>query len=297
MHNSNPFSVAPQSVSSIGEDAGSAGGQGGGAGAIGQSGQAGGGTGTGAPGGGSGPVSLADDTPLVIDGKPTTWKEYRSSSFVPKAEFDNVRNLTRQEIENNLRKLAATMQQRGKAQPQGERVDPFAKVRGLPLVDGDTLAQLAESGFGQVGQTLQQQQQAIQQLTDAIKKIQGGVGTLAKERSGQERTSRVTQAISSLGEGYDPKDEFLQDIAQDVLDAWEFEKPEEFPAMFAKRMAAADKWFKARQKAQLETAKKTRFLRPGGTASPSGNARPDPRMAASQAADMLFGPKNGANAT
>jgi hypothetical protein len=257
----------------------------------GQAGAAGGGIAT--SGGVGTPVALADDTPISVDGKTLTWKEYRSSQFVPKSDYDNVKQLTRREIENNLRTLAQRMaSQQRPAQPQGPRVDPFADVRGLPLVDGDTLAKLAENGFGQVGQNLQHQQRVIQQLAAQVQKLQGGVGTLAKERSGQERTSRVAQAIASMGEGFDPKDEFLQDIAQDVLDAWEFDKPDDFPPMFAKRIQAAEKWFRARDKAKLEKAKTTRFLRPGGSGSPSGAARPDPRMMASQAADILFGPRS-----
>ena len=49
--------------------------------------------------GASAPVSLSDDTPITIDGKTTTWKEHRSANFVPKAEYDQVRNLTKQQIE------------------------------------------------------------------------------------------------------------------------------------------------------------------------------------------------------
>jgi hypothetical protein len=281
-----------------GAGAGAAGGQGGGQGAAGTGGGA---AGTGGSGGGS-PIELSDSTPIIVGGKQTTWGEHRAASFVPKSDYDNVKKLTHAEITNNLRNLAIKMQQgqkrpNGQQQQQQGRVDPFAKVRDLPLVDGNTLAELAAQGFGEVGQTIQQQQQAIQQLAGLVKKLQGGVGTLAKERSGQERQSRLTAAISSLGEGYDPKDEFLQDIAQDVLDAWEFEKPDEFPQMFAKRIQSAEKWVRARDAAKLKAAKERRFVRPGGGATPSGGARPDPRMAASQAADMLFGPRNGANAT
>jgi hypothetical protein len=236
------------------------------------------------------PVSLSDDTPISHDGKTMTWKEYRAANYVPKSDYDNVRTLTRREIENNLRKLAQTINTpRQQPQQQGQPVDPFAKVRGLPIVDGDTVAALAENGFGQIGQTLQQQQNVIQQMAKQLQKLQGGVGTLAKERSGQERTSRISQALSSLGEGYDAKDPFLNEIAQDVLDAWEFEKPEEFPQMVQQRIQAAEKFFRARDKARLEAAKNRKFVRPGGGASPSGQTRFDPRNAARQAADMLFG--------
>ena len=244
--------------------------------------------------GSSAPVAYSDDMQITRDGKTMTMKEFISSQYVPKSDYDNVKTLTRNEIENNLRKLAKTLntpRPQAQQQPQ-QRVDPFASVRGLPIVDGDTVAKLAENGFGQIGQTLQQQQQVIKQMAAQLQKLQGGVGTLAKERSGQERTTRISQALSSLGEGYDTKDPFLNEIAQDVLDAWEFEKPEEFPAMVQSRIQAMEKFFKGKQKRDLEAAKSRRFVRPGGGASPSGGFRPDQRNMAKHAADMLFGQGN-----
>ena len=265
----------------------------------GSGGGAGAGAGSGAAGAGSGqqsagssqvgaPISLADDTPLTIDGKTTTWKDYRTGNFVPKSEFENVRQATRSEIERNLRALAAKMNLKPQAQPQ-PRVDPFAKVRGLPIVDGDTVAQLAEAGFGQIGQTLQQQQTLINQLAQQLKKMQGGVGTLAKERAGQERTSRVSEAISSLGEGYDAKDPFLNDVAQDLLDAWEFEKPDEFPKMLATRLSQMEKFIRARDKAKLDNAKKRVFVRSGGSATANGTPRFNPKADVANIADQFFG--------
>ena len=235
---------------------------------------------------------------ITRDGKTMTMKEFISSQYVPKSDYDNVRNLTRQEIEANLRKLAATMQQ-GKQQPrpQPQRADPLAGVRDAPILSGQQLEQALSGTLGPIAQSIAQMQQQNQHLLATVKKLQGGVGTLAKERSGQERTTRISQALTSLGEGYDVKDPFLNEIAQDVLDAWEFEKPEEFPAMVQQRIQAAEKFFRARDKARLETAKKTRFVRPGGGAAPSGNPRMDPRTSASQVADALFGARTNAHAT
>ncbi len=263
-----------------------------GGGAAGAQGAPGGGSalpGQGTPAGGGSPISLADDTPIMIDGKTTTWKAHREANFAPKSELDNVRNQTKAEFTQNLRKLAAQIQQQQKAhqQPQ-QRVDPFAGVRDLPIVDGKTLATLAENGFGQLAQAIQQLQKQNQTLGSELKQLKGGFGTIAKERNSQERTSRVSQAISSLGEGFDPKDEFLKDLALDLMDAWEFEKPEEFPAMLKDRVERSLKFAKAYQKAQLEASKKRIFTRPGGNASPNGPARPNQRLAPMQLADALF---------
>ena len=289
MRDFNPFASSIQQPLTQVVDGGS----GGGAGAGSQGSGSGQGVSQGSPAGGGqaiSPVSLADDTPLTIDGKTTTWKEYRESTFAPKSELDNVRKLTREEITNNLKTLASQLQPKQQQNPQRQqRVDPFASIRDLPIVSGKDLTQLAEAGFGQVGQTLQQQQKAIKELTDVVKKLQGGVGTIAKERAGVDRQNRVSQAITSLGEGHDPKDPFLLEAAQDILDAWEFDKPEEFNKMLADRITAAEKFVRARDKAKLEASKKRIFTRPGGNASPQGNGRVNPRLAPKQIADALFG--------
>ena len=284
----NPF-AAPQMPLSQVMDGGTGGGAAGAAGSSGQGGSQGG-----SPAGGGpaiSPVSLADDTPISHEGKTLTWKQYRESNFAPKSELDNVRNQTKAEFTANLRKLAAQIQQqqqqhRQQSQP---RVDPLAGVRDLPIVDGKTLASLYEQGLGPIAQAIQLLQKQNSTLGNELKQLKGGFGTIAKERNSQERSSRVTQAISSLGEGFDPKDDFLKDLALDLMDAWEFEKPEEFPAMLKDRVERSLKFAKAYQKAQLEASKKRIFTRPGGNASPNGPARPNQRLAPQQLADALFG--------
>lgn len=293
----------PQGVSYEGTDAGSgAGGSGGGS----QAGQQGGGQSSfsgqqsSSSQGGSAPVAYSDDMQITRDGKTMTMKEFISSQYVPKSDYDNVKQLTRQEIENNLRRLAQTLQQQkqqhGQPQQPQQRVDPLAGVRDVPILSGQQLAQALDGTLGPVAQAVANLQQQNQQLIGVVKKLQGGVGTLAKERSGQERQSRVSSAIAALGEGYDAKDPFLQDVAQDILDAWEFDKPEEFTQMLQSRVNAMKKFFTAQQQADLKRAKERRFVRPGGGASPSGNARYNPATSKTQIADMLFGPRNGASA-
>lgn len=233
-----------------------------------------------------------DDAKIVIDGKETTWKDYQAGH---KTAIEGARTQTRTEIENNLRKLAQTLQaqQRGQQQqPQGQqRVDPLAGIRDNPIIAGKDLAAALDGTLGPVAQAVAQLQQQNQQLAAQVKKLSGGVGTLAKERSGQERSTRISSALAGLNvEGLDLKDETLNELAADVLDAWEFDKPEEYAQMLTKRFTGLQKLFRALDKKALETAKSRRFVRPGGTASPSGQARFDPRNGAKHAADILFGP-------
>lgn len=286
MTNLNPFLQ-------MADAAGGGGSQGGSQQGTGASGAGGGGfSQQGGSQGGSSAVALSDDTKFIVDGKEVSWKEHREANFAPKAEIENARKATRAEIEANLRKLAQTLQQKPQQQQQ-QRVDPLAGFRDLPILSGQQLAQALDGTLGPVAQAVAHLQQQNQQLAAQVKKLSGGVGTLAKERSGQERASRVEAALKGLGvEGIDLKDEHLNELAQDILDAWEFEKPDEYPAMLQKRFQGLRKAFRALDKKELELAKSRRFTRPGGGASPSGAPRFDPRNAAKHAADMLFGAPN-----
>lgn len=236
-------------------------------------------------------VAYADDLPISHEGKTMTMKEFIASRTA--GEVENARKMTRSEIEGNLRKLAHTLQQQQR-QPHGQqqRVDPLAGVRDQPILSGQQLAQALDGTLGPVAQAVAQLQQQNQALSAQVKKLTGGVTGIARERNSQARTSRVSQAISALGEGYDAKDPFLNDVAQDILDAWEFDKPEEFGQMLGARVKAMEKFFTAKQQADLKRAKERRFTRPGGGASPNGQARMDPRKWPAQAADILFGASN-----
>lgn len=290
MRNFNPFLNTA--------DAGAGGGSQGAGGGQGPAGSQGGGAGgsQAAGSGGGSPVAYSDDMQITRDGKTMTMKEFISSQYVPKADYDNVRQVTRQEIENNIRALAKKLninpnQIRAQVQPQA--ADPLAGIRDLPLINGENFAKALEGTLGPVAQQMAQIAQKVQQQDAQLKKLGAGVGVFAKDRASSERTGRITQALTGLGEGYDPKDPFLNELAQDVLDAWDFQdKPEDFNKMLADRLTAAEKWVRAKDKKALELAKTRRFTRPGGNGTPSGPANPfakDPRNAGKIGADILFG--------
>jgi len=221
-------------------------------------------------------------------------KDYIASRYAPKEEIENARKSTRAEVEGQIRTLAQRIkaaQQNHNRQPQ-QSVDPLAPYREMAIIQGKDMASALEGTLGPVAQAIAQLQQQNNDLTQHVKRLSGGMGTLAKERGSQARSQRVTQAIGTLGEGYDAKDPFLQDMAQDILDAWEFDKPDEYPQMIATRMKSMEDFFKRKQQADLKRAKTRLFTRPGGAASPNGQARPDPRKMVSNAADILFGPQS-----
>lgn len=293
MLNLNPFLNAADAGAGGGSSSQGAGSQGGA--------QGGGSQGVGSQGSGSqgsvAPVSLSDDTPITVDGKTVSWKDYRSNNFVPRAEHDQVKNLTKQEIERNIRALASKLnlspQQLQHMQRQNQpAADPLAGFRDMPLIDGANMAKALEGTLGPVAQAVAQMQQKIQQQDQMLKKLGAGVGVFAKDKASQERSGRINTALSALGDGYDAKDPFLNEIAQDILDAWDFgDKPDEFNTMLANRLKAAEQWVRAKDKKALEVAKSRRFVRPGGSGNPSGAATPfkNQKFAIKEAADMLFG--------
>ncbi len=293
------FHSYPQGESFQQADAGA----GGGGAAGSQGGQQGSQQGQQGAGGGQGggtPVALSDDTQFTVDGKTVSWKDYRATNFVPKADYDNVRNLTKQQIEAGIRNLAKQMnitpqQAQQMVNQRQQPVDPLASYRDMPLIDGANMAKALEGTLGPVAQAVAKMQQQLVAQDAQIKKLSGGIGVLGKDRASSERTGRISTAIAGLGEGYDAKDPFLQEIAQDVLDAWDFgDKPDDFNKMLAVRLNAAEKWVRARDQQKLKLAKEKRFIRPGGNGSPSGAASPfkNQRNVKSEAADILFGARS-----
>ena len=288
----NPFAAVPQQPSYQVLDSGASGASGANAGG-GSPAAAAGSQGAGSGGGASSPVSLADDTPITVDGKQTTWKDYRTSQFVAKSDYDQVRNLTKQEIQNSLKTLAAQIQQQQQRQGQqaAPRVDPLAGVRDLPIVDGKTLASLYEQGYGPLAQAIQQQQQTIQKLTGALQKLQGGVGSMAEKQGGKEFEQRLDTAISQLGEKVDLKDPFIRELAQDVFHSYEWAKgkeDQEFQTYLKTRYDAAEKHFKAKMVNDLKAAKERKWQRPGGNATPSGQQQPFARATTRDIARSVF---------
>lgn len=302
----NPLSVVPTAPLMNTADAGAGGGaSGAGSGATGTSpGSSAGSQGASGAGGSGGvsAVSLADDTPVTIGGKTYgSFKEYQQG-YVPKSEYDNVRNLTQAEIRQNLATLARQLQQQGKLpngqqQPQ-QRVDPLASIRDLPIVDGKTLSTLYEQGLGPIAQAIQQLQQHVTKQNQTIQRLQGTTGTMAQRHSTQEFEQRIGTAISQLN-GVDAKDPFVSELAQDVFHSYEWAKgkeDQEFQKYLADRYTAAEKHFKAKFARELNDAKNKKWQRPGGNATPSAPAanafaRATPR----DIARNVFGSQQSAN--
>ena len=183
------------------------GGGGGGAAAgsgSGAGGTAPGGAAAGAGSGGSAPVSLSDSTPITIEGKATTWGEYRQSNFVPKADYDGV-NSKFTTFQNNLRNLAANLKNNPNfnKQPGGQpRVDPLAALRGQPIVSGDELAKLAEQGFGAMAQRIDQQQKSVAAIMSKLTALEKGVGGVHERNAQGDFAKRIDGVIGQLGEGF-----------------------------------------------------------------------------------------------
>lgn len=286
------FRAFPQPESLEAVDAGS----GGGGTPSGGVAPSGGGVAPGAAGGGvaSAPVSLSDDTVVTLGGKTAPWKEHQQG-FVPRSDFDAERGRFTT-YQNNLKILANNLKNnpafQKQAQPQ-QRQDPLAHIRTMPIVDGATLAQMAESGFGQMAQTIKAIQDQNQQLTKKLSALEGGVGSMRERNAQGDFSKRVDGVITALGPGFDPKNETLRTLAEDVYHSYDNWKDDaEFASFFKKRVEGMRKLVREMDQNELKAAKERRFVRPGGNGQPGGAPKFDHRNAAKQAADMLFGPSN-----
>lgn len=284
------FRAFPAQPMTEGVDTGSGGG-----GAAGASAAAGaGGTQPGAGGTGGGaaaPVALDDTTPITVDGKTTTYGEYRKN-FVSRSDFEGEQKKF-SDFQNNLRALAAKIKNNPNPNAAGNgqqpRVDPFANFRGQPIVSGDDLAKLAEQGFGQLAQRIDQQQKMVTGVMQKLQALEKGVGGVHERNAQGDFSKRVDSVITSLGEGFDPKNETLRSLAEDVYYSYDWKGNEaetEYPKIFKTRVDGFLKLARSMDQAKLKAAKEKRFVRPGGNAQPGGAGKQ--RMTNTQIADMVF---------
>ena len=246
------------------------------------------GGGGGPGGGGATPVTLTPDSMVIPPGS-TTAVKYSDyiGSYVPRTELATHQA---QAVQNFLKTIAVA---KGKAKPQQQQqqqrtqpVDLFADVRGLPLIDGQSLAALGErmqkegiaplyEWAGQVNNYLEGIAKKLQ-LTDKM------TGSLTEERSQQEFTGKMSKAVQALAKDMLPgvnlaEHPVIDEFAQDVYLSYNPADPNlerEFPGILKSRLEGILKLAGALNQAKLVAARETRrnFLRPGGGAQVAAQA-------------------------
>lgn len=305
-----------------------------GAGAAGQTGASsndrGSGTGGGAPGAGAGAATgsgsgtpaayrLTDDALVDFgDGQPVAWRDVvgENGRYMSRDRFDRGAKLLEgiaTQLEAKEREL--TKRGAGRRDPDEPRqpVDRYADVRGLAVVDGQTVAQLAErlekEGFAPLAQVVQQLAAKLTAQEKQLAGLQGATGHLAGKDNEQQFEGHITAAIDAVGklgtvkglpEGVtiDANDPFMREVAKDVWlshdqQSW---RKGEFEKSLRDRLESAVAFVRALDKKAVAAAEEKRrnWYNPRkGNGRPSGEAA-YVHKSGSQMAEELFAQMGGA---
>lgn len=268
------------------------------------------GQGAGSGGGSSGatPITLTPDSMVIPPGAstPVKYSEY-VANYVPKSELATHQT---QAVQNFLKSL---VQARAKAsgqrtpanqqhqQRQAQPADIFAEVKGLPLIDGQTLATLGEriqrEGIAPLYQWAQQVNDYLKGINTTLQNTQRMTGSLTEERARAEFQNKMGSAVQALAKKVLPgvnlaEHPVINEFAQDVYLSYDPNDPKldaEFPAILESRLDGIMKLAAAVNQAKLQQAREQRrsFLRPGGQAQPSGQGGA-PRLSHRDIARNLF---------
>lgn len=240
---------------------------------------------------------LADDALVDTgDGKPIKYGEYKSR-FVPKADadalsarYDKGRTFLLEQAEK-IEKAWQALQAKGQGQPQGQpQVDPMARFRDMPVVDGsalyDAYKALNEGTITPIQQALIKQNTVLQAMAKRLDGLTGSVGSISEDRSSQQYESQLQHTIGNLGidglelshESLQPFQGLVRDIAEDVYRSYDNQDPnyaKEMPGIVKSRIEGLLKMANAINRRRVDLAKdqRRRFFVPGGQASPQGPAK------------------------
>jgi len=277
------------------------------------------GAGFGAGDGGAGdgiaptPISLSDDSMVMLPGMstPVKWGDHSKTLLTREAAQAQQAGWAK-EFVSGLAKVAG--KGKGQGQPQQQQpqsrsapADPYAQVRGLPLIDGQTLATLGEriqrEGLGPLYEWAGKINPLLEQINTRLQSTERAAGSLVENRSRGEFESRMSSVINDTAKTLFPgvdvgQHPVLNDLAQDVFLSYDPNDPSlatEFPGIFKSRVDGLLKLAAVVNQSKLEAARKQRraFLRPGGQGQPSG-AGSAPRLNHRDIAKNLFAADAGA---
>ncbi len=252
------------------------------------------------------PISLSEDSLVMLPGMsaPVKWGEH-SKQLLTREQAQAQQAGWAKEFVSGLAKVAGRNGQR-QAQPQnqGQRqapADPFAQVRGLPLIDGQTLATLGEriqrEGLGPLYEWAGKINPLLEQINGRLQQTERAAGSLVENRSRGEFESRMSAVINDTAKALFPgvdvsQHPVLSELAQDVYLSYDPNDPtlaKEFPGIFKARVDGLLKLAAVVNQSKLEAARKQRrqFLRPGGQGQPSGQGQGQ-RMSHRDIARNLF---------
>ena len=244
-------------------------------------------------------LTITDDSMVQYPGmdKPVKYSDH-AKGFLPR---DQVGSLVREIISA----AGQRQPQQQRQQQQQQRVDPFAEIESMPLVDGKTAANLARQiltqGFGP-------RDKVIAELQKRLQGIEGHVGASRTGSLQNDYAVSRDQVIAGLplpklDRPIDGAQAALTEFVDGVFWKYDFEKRfqdpqsrqhvvKEFGETVKKEFETQRAFFRNLDKADLEAAemksRKARFLRPTAGTGPNGRQMPV-RESNRQKASRFFG--------
>lgn len=272
------------------------------------------GTGT---GDGSQPFRLADDALVDLgDGRTGRWSELRDTHFVARDRWDAGVKVLEGEAKKLEDAWTRYYQQQGpkpqQPDPAQQRRDRYGRIKQMPIVDGATLADMAETlereGLQPIAQTLTALVTRLQNLETRFGQTSQSTAQLAQDRQNSQFNQWVgsdvlgkLERVKGVPEGVsiDTNDPYLRDLVSDVYlshDQESWHSAKEVRAEVQKRLESAIAFVRNLDKKAVDFAKEKRRAAftnlTRGNARPSGDA-PYRHQRGDELAAMLFGAAEG----
>jgi hypothetical protein len=237
-----------------------------------------------------------DTSQGTSDGQTGTWPKEFQAEFTrwrqaESARADQERQAWSQkesQYQQVVQQLVQRLQQ-GARSPQGSQQDPFANVKDLPYVDGQTMAQLltqVQQGYQPVQQQVQQLAATLNLLARQNADLKQQLGGIQGESQNARLDTRFRQVREQLGLPDNPATaELLKDVY--YSHEWNGLEEQEFPKYVQERWDALRKLSRELDKTAAQQARQLPFAKRGGEATPSQPLKADGFKTPDELADEL----------
>lgn len=321
LFNGLPLFHLPADAAGAGAASGSGGAAAAGAGSGNGQGASGAGNGSGAAGSAQ-PFALSDDTHVTIGDYSGRYGDYVSERYMPRDKYDAGLKFLTGEAQKLEKAWTAYYQGRGQQpsqpDPAAQHRDRMGRVKQMPIVDGNTVADLIEDlhaqGLQPVANLVTQLTARIAALEKSHKDTSAATASLAQDRRNTEFGSWTSgeilgklEGVKGLPDGVsiDAADPFLRELVSDIVlsheqDSWGQGAAATKAVRTAVKgrieamIAYVTKLQQAGQKAATDRKRAVFTNTVKGGARPTGD-QPYRHQKGDALASMLFGAAQGAN--
>lgn len=180
-----------------------------------------------------------------------------------------------------LKQLEQARQQANQGQNGPQQPDVFAQLEALPYLDGKQAAEVVRNIQGAINQ----RDQVLLATLKQIQQLKGIVDQLHGSHTNQNFEGKIAKWLQDGG--YDPG---FANLAKEIYLAYEGDDLDnEFPQIFATRVAEIEKLYEAKRQAKIQSARKQPFIPgKGAVVGPSKPLEIKPNATAKELADILW---------